>query len=157
VEASYPATAPYAASQSAATPLAAAIGGSALVLSANPASSSSFGDQVVLSANLSPSAPEGVSTNGETITFYIGATCLGTGTLANGAATLTPNSLPIGTDNLTAVYPGDGGLGTSTSAALVFTVANNAEPLRTSQQRKSRGLIALFVFEHLTIAAKEES
>ena len=98
---------------------------STLSLSANPASSSNFGDQVVLTASLSPFAPEGVSSNGEVITFYNGTTSVGTGTLTNGVATLTLNSLPIGTDSLTAVYPGDANLGISTSGAVAFTVSNN--------------------------------
>jgi hypothetical protein len=126
VEASYPATAPYAASQSATTSLTAAIGASVLTLGANPAGTSNFGDQVVLTATLGPSAPEGLTTNGETITFQNGSTTLGTGVLTGGVATLNLTSLPIGTDNLTAVYPGDANLATSTSTALPFTVANNA-------------------------------
>jgi Bacterial Ig-like domain (group 3)/FG-GAP-like repeat/FG-GAP repeat len=126
VEASYPATTPYAASQSATTSLAAAIGGSVLTLSANPPSGSNFGDQVVLTATLGPSAPEGLTTNGETVTFYNGSSSLGTGVLTGGVATLTLTSLPIETDNLTAVYSGDANLATSTSPALAFPVANNA-------------------------------
>lgn len=126
VEASYPATVPYAGSLSATTSLAAAIAGSVLTLSANPVGSSSFGDQVVLTATLSPFAPEGVTTNGETVTFYNGSSSLGTGALAGGVATLTLTSLPIASNKLTAVYAGDADLGTSTSSAVVFTVANNA-------------------------------
>jgi hypothetical protein len=126
VLASYPLTTPYASSQSTTTPLVAGIGASSLSLTANPASSSSFGDQVVLTATLSPAAPEGVSTNGETVTFYNGKTSLGTGTLASGVATLTVSSLPIGADSLTASYAGDANQGGGTSSAIAFTVSNNA-------------------------------
>jgi hypothetical protein len=125
VAASYPVTTPYSASQSATVSLAAALGGSVLTLSANPAGSSNFGDQVLLTAMLSPSAPEGLTTNGEAVTFNNGSSNLGMGVLTSGVATLTLTSLPIGTDNLTAVYAGDANLGTSTSNALAFTVANN--------------------------------
>ena len=101
VEASYPATTPYAASRSATIPLAAALGVSVLRFSANP-SSSSFGDQVVLTATLSPSAPEGLTTNGEGVVFYNQSSTLGMAMLTNGVAALTLTSLPIGTNNLTA-------------------------------------------------------
>ncbi len=126
VLASYPATPPYAASQSSSTPLTAAIGASTLALTANPGGGSDFGDQVVLTATLSPASPEGVSTNGEIITYYSGATKIGASTLTGGVATLTLNSLPIGTNSLTASYPADPNLGPSTSSAIAFVVSNNA-------------------------------
>ena len=121
----FPVTASYDASVSSTVPLTAAIGTSALALSANPGSGSSFGDQVVLTATLSPFAPEGVSTNGETITFYNGKTSLGTGTLASGVATLTVSTLPIASNSITASYAGDANLGGSTSSAIAFAVSNN--------------------------------
>jgi hypothetical protein len=126
VEASYAATTPYGASQSATISLAAALGGSVLTLSANPAGSSNFGDQVVLTATLGPSNPEGLTTNGEPVTFYNGSSSLGTGVVTGGVATLPVTSLPIGTDDLTAVYAGDANLATSRSNVLTFAVANNA-------------------------------
>ena len=42
-----------------------------------------------------------------TVTFYSGATMLGTGTLSNGKATLATKALGVGADSITVVYGGD--------------------------------------------------
>jgi hypothetical protein len=47
-----------------------------------------------------------------------GTTVLGTGTLSAGEATLTTSTLPVGTDEITAVYANDSSLLGSTSKAL---------------------------------------
>jgi O-glycosyl hydrolase len=52
------------------------------------------------------------------VNFLNGATSLGTGTLANGIATLTLTTLPTGTDSLTANYPGNAGFQTSSSTVV---------------------------------------
>jgi hypothetical protein len=53
---------------------------------------------------------------GETVTFLEGSTILGTGTLnAQGRATFTTSSLPLGTHVITAVYGGDGSYNPSSS------------------------------------------
>jgi Bacterial Ig-like domain (group 3) len=49
----------------------------------------------------------GTPPNGETVTFTIGSTVLGTATLENGAATFTTSTLPAGTDGIHATYAGD--------------------------------------------------
>jgi hypothetical protein len=60
-----------------------------------------------------------------TVTFYDGATLLGTGTLnSNGQAGYTASSLPVGTHNLTAVYSEGSSWGTSTSAPVAVTVTS---------------------------------
>jgi len=57
------------------------------------------------------------------VTFKNGAATLGTGTLSAGVATLTTTALvTIGTDSITAVYPGDANNLPSTSSALTETV-----------------------------------
>jgi large repetitive protein len=73
------------------------------------------------------------------VTFYNGTTSLGTGTLAaSGAsaatATLITSALPVGTDDITAVYGGDTDDFTSTSAVLqqVVNVANTTTTLTAS-------------------------
>ena len=60
-----------------------------------------------------------------TVTFYDGASVLGTGTLDNGSATLAAN-LAEGTHTITAVYAGDATRAGSTSVPIVVTVASAA-------------------------------
>ena len=60
-----------------------------------------------------------------TVTFYDGATSLGTGTLTNGVATLTTSALTIGTHSITAVYGGDTNNTTATSPVLKQVVQTN--------------------------------
>jgi hypothetical protein len=51
-----------------------------------------------------------------TVTFTLGATMLGTGTLAGGKASLTMTTLPVGADSITATYNGTANItGSSTS------------------------------------------
>ena len=69
-----------------------------------------YGASVALTATVTATSgtPSGV------VTFYSGATALGTGTLNNGVATLTTTTLPVGTDSLTASYAATGNFGAST-------------------------------------------
>lgn len=76
-----------------------------------------FGQTSTFTAKVNPIVP-----NGETITFYDGATSVGTGKTASGAATLTNSSLATGSHNITASYPGDTTYAAGTSAALAETV-----------------------------------
>ncbi len=73
--------------------------------------SSPFAATVTFTATL-PSAATG------TVSFFDGATNLGSGTLSSGVATYSTSSLAIGTHSITAVYSGDTNFGTVTSAAL---------------------------------------
>jgi Bacterial Ig-like domain (group 3)/Concanavalin A-like lectin/glucanases superfamily/FG-GAP-like repeat/S-layer homology domain len=75
-----------------------------------------FGQPVTLTATVSPSAAQGK------VTFYSGATVLGTQVLNAGQATLTTTFLPVGKGPLTAFYPGSTEYLTSTSATLPQTI-----------------------------------
>jgi hypothetical protein len=88
------------------------------------------GSSVTLTATVSgPSGDATVPTG--TVTFYNGASSIGTGTLnAAGVATLTTTTLPTGSDSITAGYGGDTNFNPSTSAALIVTV--NPVPVTTS-------------------------
>ena len=96
----------------------------ALSVSPNPAS---LGQPVTLTANVSP-APTGASLG--TVTFFNGATLLGTGNVnANGVANLTYGGLPAGALHLTAAYSGNTSL-TAASAVAAVTV-NTSVPVTT--------------------------
>ena len=53
-----------------------------------------------------------------TMTFYDGATAIGTATITGGSATLTTSSLAAGAHSITAVYSGDSNYGPGTSSAV---------------------------------------
>ena len=61
--------------------------------------------------------------------FYEGTTALGTGTIANGIATLTTSTLAVGTHPVTAVYSGDGDYNTATSTVYSQIVTAQAAVL----------------------------
>ena len=58
-----------------------------------------------------------------------GTTVIGTGTINNGVATLTTSTLPVGSDSITASYPGDANNSASTSFPLTQTVNKNSPVL----------------------------
>jgi Bacterial Ig-like domain (group 3)/FG-GAP-like repeat len=105
-----------------------------LYSSANP---SAQGASITLTALLSPALVVGNYPDGETVTFYNGATVLGTGTLSVigvGAAnfemaSLNVTSLPNGIDNLTASYPGDGFYSAATSNTVAQAVNVSLPPV----------------------------
>jgi sugar lactone lactonase YvrE len=79
------------------------------------------GQGVTLTATVA-SSTTGTPTG--TVSFYDGATLLGTGTLSAGTASYTASSLASGSHSITAVYGGDANFATSsTSAAITVTVA----------------------------------
>lgn len=80
------------------------------------AASVESGSPVTLTATVAPAAATG------SVEFFNGATSLGTATLASGVAALTTSALPVGSASITAVYAGDAGNKTSTSAAVPVTV-----------------------------------
>jgi hypothetical protein len=104
-----------------------------LTLAANPATSY-YSQQVVLAATVAPDTAQDHNATG-TVTFSIGSTALGTGTVAGGSATLNVTSLPPGSDSVTVAYSGDtnfapsSGSGTETvtgyGSATVLTAAPN--------------------------------
>ncbi|MFJ2399650.1 Ig-like domain repeat protein, partial [Streptomyces sp. NPDC087843] len=75
---------------------------------------SSFGEAKVLTATVAALSP-GAGVPSGTVSFFDGATLLGTGTLTGGVATLTTSTLSVGSHSLTAVYGGDGDFNGSTS------------------------------------------
>jgi hypothetical protein len=89
-------------------------------LSASP-SPATAGQSVTLTATVSP-APTGSPTG--TVSFYDGSTLLGSGVVnSSGVVTFTTTSLPVGANNLTAVYSGNAGFAASTSSVFAFTVS----------------------------------
>lgn len=89
--------------------------------SANP---SKLAQGVTFTATVTPNPDAGTAffSPSGTVTFFDGNTALGTGTLANGVATLTLASLPAGGHTITATYSGDTDFGGSTSAPLAQSV-----------------------------------
>jgi hypothetical protein len=105
-----------------------------LVAAPSPASA---GESVTLTATVSP-PPTGSSLG--TVSFYNGATLLGSGTLnSSGVATFSTTRLPARSDPLTAVYSGNSLFAASTSAALsetvntAYTVTAPPTPLSVAQ------------------------
>ena len=86
--------------------------------STNP---SVFGQSVTFTTTVSAVSP-GAGTATGTVSFFDGATLLGTGTLSSGSATLSIASLAVGSNSITAVYNADANFLTSTSSAVTQTV-----------------------------------
>jgi hypothetical protein len=85
-----------------------------LTSSLNP---STAGGSVTFTATVTGTSPTG------TVTFKDGSTTIGTGTLdSSDAATFTSSSLPVGSDDIVAVYGGDATNATSTSTAVTQVV-----------------------------------
>jgi len=87
---------------------------------------STYGSPVTLTATVSPAALPAPSTPTGVVTFYNGASVLGTGTLAGGVATLASVSLPGGSYNLTCMYGGSSIYATSNCSPVSAVV--NAAP-----------------------------
>ena len=91
-----------------------------------------FGTAVTFTATVMSSAT-GAPTG--TVTFQDGAATLGTGMLSGGTATLSTSALAGGAHSITAVYAGDTNFASSTSPALIQTVADfslSASPTSTT-------------------------
>ena len=123
VLASYPGDSDHGASQSAPIAVAGpALTATTTVLSASP-NPASAGQSVTFTATVSPT-PTGTSTG--TVSFYDGATLLGTVTLnSGGVATLSTSSLMSGANSITAAYSGNATFAASTSSVLTETVAGS--------------------------------
>ena len=101
----------------------------ALSSSANPAV---FGQSVTLRAMVTPAAP-GAGQPGGTVTFFDGATSLGSATLdAAGQASISTAAVPVGSHAITAEYSGDTNFNGSTSAPLTLTVNKAATTISLS-------------------------
>ena len=98
-----------------------------LTASPNP---SVFGESVTFTATVSAASP-GSGTPTGTVTFFDGATQIGTGTLTGGVGTFSTTSLAVGSSHsITVVYAGDTNFLTSTSSPISQTV--NLAPTITS-------------------------
>jgi len=83
--------------------------------------STTYGSNVLLTATVVPATGTVVPTG--TVTFYSGGASIGTGTLNGaGVATLTVDTLPVGTDSIYATYGGSTQNGASSSSATPTTV-----------------------------------
>ncbi|MFJ1884867.1 beta strand repeat-containing protein, partial [Streptomyces sp. NPDC088137] len=80
-----------------------------------------FGQAKTLTATVAAVAP-GAGTPTGTVSFFDGATLLGTSSLSGGVATFATSTLAIGTHSLTAVYNGSGNFNISTSPVDTQTV-----------------------------------
>ena len=109
----------------------------ALTSSPNP---SIYGQSVtfiaVVTSSLGAPPPDG-----ETVTFMKGTTVLGTGTLSGGSASLSTSALPVGANNIAAVYGGDANLVGSKSKLMnqVVNKATTVTALASSQNPSSSG------------------
>jgi hypothetical protein len=111
-----------------------------------------IGQPVVFTATV---APAGTGLPGGTVSFYDGATQIGTAqALVNSSASLTVSTLSTGTHSITAAYSGDASFTGSTSAAVSeligdfgFTVVpNSSNPAGTADQTVVPGQPANFAF-----------
>ena len=94
----------------------------ALVSGTNP---SVFGQSVTFTATVTP-GPGGSGTATGTVTFFDGASSIGTGTLnGSGVATFSTGALSVASHSITAQYGGDANFGPSTSP-VVTQVVNQA-------------------------------
>lgn len=108
-------------------------GSTTTTLSAAP-NPSSFGNSVTLTATVSSSS----GTPAGTVTFYDGATALGTTSLNGfGQATLTTSALSVGSHSLTATYSGSGSFLTSTSTPVTEVVKYATQTTITSSVNPS--------------------
>jgi hypothetical protein len=108
----------------------------AMKTSPNP---SLYGLNVTLTAKVAPA--RGTGTIPGSVTFYNGTTDLGKASLADGVATLTVSTLPLGTDSLSAVYTGDPIYLTSTSSQVSqeVTIAPTSTTLYTAPNPSAVG------------------
>lgn len=111
--------------------------------SANP---STFGQPVTFIATVASIAP-GSGTPAGTVSFFDGATLIGSGTLdSSGQATLVTTVLSGGSDSITATYDGDTNYAGSTSAPLTQTVdvATSTTTLTSSANPSTYGQSVTF-------------
>jgi hypothetical protein len=122
IAASYPGDTNYTGSTSNTVTLLASKETPTLTLTATP-NPSIYTTLVTLTATLSPYSAGDLTTDGETITFYVNGAPIaqfGTAQLASGVATITVdtanyNGLPVGANKLTAQFAGDNNFSAATS------------------------------------------
>jgi hypothetical protein len=100
--------------------------GAATTTTLTAPASAAYGAGVILTATVASTG----GTPGGTVTFYSGATPLGTGALnASGVATLSTTTLPPGTDSITAAYGAAGNFAASTSAASSVAIGQGTQTI----------------------------
>jgi hypothetical protein len=121
--------------------------GSVTTVGAAP-TSSTYGQPVTLTASVGP-AVAGSGTPTGTVTFVVNGTSLNppVNLNASGQATLTLNTLPAGTDTISAVYNGDSAFGPSTSQtpASVNKVGTSTTVFQFGGSSTSFGDQAIFI------------
>jgi Bacterial Ig-like domain (group 3)/Right handed beta helix region len=95
---------------------------------------------ITLTANVKQIS--GASTPAGSVSFYNGASLIGTATLSAGSATLTTSALPAGTDSVTASYSGTSTFHTSVSGAVVIVVSPAVVSTSTSLTVSSASIAA---------------
>ena len=80
---------------------------------------------VTLTATVSDSSTGSTGSPTGTVSFYDGATLLGTSTVTAGVATLTTAVLPLGSSSVTSVYSGDSNFTVSTSSTVTEMVSGS--------------------------------
>lgn len=88
-----------------------------VALTVSPSGSQPEAQTLTLTATVTPSEGGNTIIDG-TATFKNGATVIGTASVWAGVGVLTVSHLPVGTDNLTVEYSGNGEYGASTSATV---------------------------------------
>lgn len=84
-------------------------------------------EQVILTAAVTLANGAGTPTG--SVEFFVGGNSIGTGTLADGRATLITGDFTLGTNTVTAAYLGDANFEGSTSAPLTITAGTSVEQL----------------------------
>jgi Bacterial Ig-like domain (group 3) len=96
-------------------------------LTSSPAST--FGQPITFTSTVSPAMAVSPTPSG-TVTFFDGATPIGTGTLMSTGggvqATLTISTLTAGSHTITATYGGDGNFNGSSSGPLTLVISKSA-------------------------------
>ena len=114
-----------------------------LTSSQNP---STYGQSVTFTAQALVASGAYTPPDGETVTFELGKTALGTGTLFGGSASFMTSTLKGGTNSVTAVYGGDSNFLGSTSKAVkqVVDKATTSIKLTSSANPSSVGKSVTF-------------
>jgi len=99
------------------------IGAFELVAAATTTSVATSGTPSALGGSVTFTATVGGGGATGSVSFYDGATLLGSSPLSGTTATFTTSALGVGGHSITAVYGGDANYATSTSAAITQTVA----------------------------------
>jgi hypothetical protein len=113
---------------------------------------STYGAPTTLTATVSPATSPGPGSPTGTVTFYNGASVLGTGTLAGAVATLPSVSLPGGSYNLTCTYGGSStyAISNCNSVPVIVNAAPTALTL-SSSNNPSQYLTSVTFSLHLTV------